>query len=152
AQFFREWANQRGAAAHVKGVYILINRNPSYLLIKPADQVKQREFTETDSTGLRGEMMPLMKQKQFDQALSAAVDFVSARFRERVTPAAAGTSAQAPSPAPGSQYNPPSNQRVPSARGTGMGGLICVGVALLIGFVLLRALFRRGGSSYGPAS
>src|SRR5581483_2581807 len=83
AEFFREWANARGQAAHVKGVYILINRTPSYLLIKPADQVKQREFTENDSKELRDQMLPLMKQKQFDQALQSAVDFTASRFRER---------------------------------------------------------------------
>jgi hypothetical protein len=152
AAFFRDWANQRAQAAHVKGVYILINRSPSYLLIKPEDQVKQREFTETDSKELRDQMLPAMKQKQFDQALSSAVEFVSSRFAQRVQPRSASTATRTPPPPPGggsySQPSPPPSAPNVPVRGFGIGALLVVGLILFVGFKFLRSLFRGRATGY----
>src|SRR2546423_11163220 len=45
--FFRKWGNERATAAHVSGVYILINRTPSYLFITAGNKTRERDFTTT---------------------------------------------------------------------------------------------------------
>jgi uncharacterized membrane protein YgcG len=152
APFFRRWAQARGTAAHVKGVYILINRTPAYLEIAQADQVKQREFTEADSRELRDQMLPMMKQKQFDQALSTAVDFVSSRFRDRVQPGTAGTATQTPPPPPAGNYpnNAPSYPNATPSTGIHFGGILCPLIAIFGGLWLLRKIFGRRSTGYGP--
>src|SRR5207237_36796 len=64
--FFRKWGNERAVAAHVNGVYILINKDPAYLFVTAGDKTRARDFTQGDEDQLRDQMLPLMKQKQYD--------------------------------------------------------------------------------------
>ena len=106
--FFRKWGNERATAAHVSGVYILINRTPSYLFITAGNKTRERDFTTTDENQLRDQMLTLLKQKQYDAALAKAVEFVPQRIREnRQQTGGAATANRAPPPPPDGYNVPP---------------------------------------------
>jgi hypothetical protein len=150
-EFFRKWGNERATAAHVNGVYILINKNPSYLFITAGNKTRERDFTTSDEKQLRDEMLALLKQKQYDAALAKAVELVPQQIREHRQQTGSATANPAPPPPPdGSNVPPTANApNVPApARGFGFGAIIVLLVILGIGWMILRALFGR--RSAGP--
>src|SRR3954463_15661970 len=109
--FFRKWGNERATSAHLDGVYILINKTPAYLFVTEGNKTRQRDFTEADEHELRDAMLSLLKQKQYDEALNKAVEFVPERIRKNQQGSANAGGAVPPS-SPGGYSAPP----VPSGR------------------------------------
>jgi hypothetical protein len=139
--FFSRWAGARAQTAGVRGIYILLCKEPGHLQIKPDRQMLRGPFTQDDAQQLQRQMLPQLKAKQYDAALQGAVDFVAARLRAQAAPAAVPQGRAAPAQRGGGP-----------AIGAGIGGWICLGIAVFLGFLLLRAVMRgfsRGGMGGG---
>ena len=87
-KFFSKWAVQRARAAGVQGIYVFICRDPAELKIEVDDQTLRRGFTAENRRQLAKDMLALLKQKKYDQALLDAVDFVASTlgFRPPANP------------------------------------------------------------------
>jgi len=162
--FFEKWANDRFATAHVNGVYVLINKDPAHLHVTAGNKTEAKDFTENDQKQLRDTMLPSMKQKNYDEALAKAVDFVVKTIteREKSGPTTAASSAVGSDVAPGTKSSaarsspvftpsqtpsPTPTQSFPG-HSSGMSGLIFLLIAVFVGFMILRAIFGRR-QSYG---
>ena len=75
-QFFRRWADTRAADEGVKGIYVLICKNPGHLQIEPDQSVRRRAFTSAERDALVKSALKLMGQKQFDAALLEIVNTI----------------------------------------------------------------------------
>lgn len=107
AKFFEDWADSRAKERGISGVYILICRNPSHLQAAVGNVTEQKLFTITDRDELVRVLLKQFRQKQFDQGLLDAVDFIQRRMKAH----AASPAPQSPS-AEGSY--PRSDVRSPS--------------------------------------
>ena len=67
--FFRRWAETRAADEGVKGIYVLICKNPGHLQIEPDQSVRRKAFTSNQRDVLAQRTLKLLDQKQFDAAL-----------------------------------------------------------------------------------
>jgi hypothetical protein len=80
-QFFNTWAEQRASGAGVRGIYILLSRQPGHLQIEVDKATRQKAFTADDRIRLVQKMLPLLKDKKNDEALRAAVDTVASTIQ-----------------------------------------------------------------------
>ncbi len=146
-KFFSKWAVQRARAAGVQGIYVFICRDPAELKIEVDDQTLRRGFTAENRRQLAKDMLALLKQKKYDQALLDAVDFVASTLRKNL---GAGR-AEAPL---STRAAPPAGQPLARVGGSGILGWVCVGFAALaalwVVFAILRAITGFGsGGGYG---
>lgn len=151
-QFFARWADERAKAVGVSGVIVLISRDPSYVQVRVGKNTIQQSFIQRDADHLQSILTSAFKSKEFDQGLLSGVQY----FRDTVaqsTPKGGGTTA-APAPAPTnrgasqdpSAVPPPRNAPRTSSGGGmfgGMGSWICIGFAVLLVFMLFRAMRAR---------
>jgi hypothetical protein len=79
AKFFRNWAMDRADTAVVRGVYILICREPPSLEFWVTENARQA-FDHGAYTKLRTLLLKAFREKQYDEGLQSAVNFVRERF------------------------------------------------------------------------
>ena len=144
-QFFSQWVNRRMQELKANGVYVLICRNPSHLQVQAGNDTKQRAFTEQNIEQLKNILVSRFGDKQYDQGLVDAVNYV-----DRTYAADLGGSTAAASASPQYHYQSPG---LPSARpnrpptGSGISWfwwVLLIGIAI---FVLSRFLRSRGPGS-----
>lgn len=164
-QAFSEWMNRRGREIGAD-VMILITKNPSHAQVGSSQAMRNSgAFTADDHRATSALMLPYFRQKNFDEGIVQAVQFIDQRLGRNTGPertAGAAAGAGTPSGASGGQSSPGSpppagsSNRAPSpqgfACGGGMGSLLCIGVAVVVGFMLIRGIMsRRSGYGGGPA-
>ena len=153
---------QRFKAAHVNGVYVLICRDPSSLFVTSGNLTSQKEFTQADDDQLRNLMLPLMRQKQYDEALTKATDFVDSTVRQHQAQASqSGGTRSAAAPLPGNESSPGNSSSVPPTVSTsprtsggsiGIGTIVIFAVVVFIIIAVIRRILsaaRGGGTTYG---
>jgi len=160
-QFFEQWAHERFKAAHVNGVYVLICRDPSSLFVTSGNLTSQKEFTQADDDQLRNLMLPPMKQKQYDEALGKATDFVDSTVRQHQTQASQSGGTRSTTPTPGNESSPGNTSSVPptvattprsSGSSIGIGTIIIFAIIAFIVIAVIRRIIsaaRGGGTGYG---
>ena len=73
---FLKWAQERSKARAVRGVYILLCKEPRYLLVGVTPKA-QKEFSAEARSKLQGLIRDAFAKDRFDQGLQAAVSFVT---------------------------------------------------------------------------
>jgi uncharacterized protein len=141
-RMFEQWTVKQARQHGVNGIYVLISREPAHLQIVVGNETQRRAFTQLDRDNLAGTMRGKLKLKQYDEALLAAVNFVSttmashAEVRAHPVPAPAVNGAR-------------------SESGTSWGWvipvLLGVGVIWLV-VAVFRAMSGGGGGAGGGAS
>jgi hypothetical protein len=162
--FFRDWLASRFKALNVNGVYVLICMDPKHLEVG-ADRLtmSRGDFTQEDVNSLRKQIQSSLKDKDYDAALSGAMETVERTYKENIT-AANGRNAATHQPTGGGYppsyappryqppvYNNPGNSSGGSgALGLTFGGLLCMIVGAIIIVSLIRSIFRGGsGGGFG---
>jgi uncharacterized membrane protein YgcG len=160
-QFFQNWTRQRAEAEGIRGVMVLICKNPSSLQVEVGgDTLKSGVITQADRSAISNALLSSSRQKNYDQGLQGAVDKFAAALANEPAEAPAASAAPAPSTpsntgnasGPPKPYNLPGPTRVPTAtRSFSWGGLLIIAAVIFIGLSLIRRLFGIGGrsSSYG---
>ena len=175
-EFFQKWARRRAEQVGLRGVIVLVCKNPSSLQVEVGGETaRSGAFTQADRSAMSDLLLKSFRAKNYDQGLGQAVDFFQQKLQEHGTskeapaqPNSAGSATPAPStpaptpppgaaPAPQQRSSPPAPYEIPSSSsrsggssgGFHIGGLLCVGIAILIGFMLLRSLFRGGSANRG---
>lgn len=172
---YDQWMQRRGRET-AADVLILVSRKPSHVQVGSSSAMQDTgAFTTNDHRQAAGVILPLFRQKQFDQGIVDAVEFIDRRLAQNTGPernttgaAAAGSGGQASGaagagsrsgtaggqaspgypPAPGSS-NRPTPPAVPSF-GCGAGGsMFCLLIAVLGAFLLFRGIMSRRRSGYG---
>lgn len=151
-RFFVDWAEKRAADEGVKGIYVLICKEPAHLQVTVNKLRPATAFTRENGQKLSRIMLEKFAErktdKRFDAGLLAGVDFVQSTLRANLPPQSAGKQE-------GRSTVGSSNQ--PQGHGPGMGGSImgwvCIGVVILLAVWLVLGLVRAlsgGGGGYGP--
>jgi hypothetical protein len=150
----------------VNGVYIQIVRQPGHLEATIDRTTKQRAFTNADNQRLTDLMLAQFRQKDYDAALLEGLRFIRDRMATNLGRSAGGTGSidsTSPLPGPRSPGEPPParapgpqaprSSPIPStgACGMGIGTWFCLGAAVLIVVMMVRAARRlRSGLGPGP--
>ncbi len=84
--FFRRWAEIRAADEGLKGIYVLICKNPGYLQIEPDESVARKAFTYRQRDALVANTLKILGQeplgqKQFDEALLKIVNTIESNLQ-----------------------------------------------------------------------
>ncbi len=85
-QLFSTWALDRAKAAEIRGVYILICKNPGHLEVVVGNQTRKQAFTLEDRDKLRGILTAQFKDKEYDKALVAGIDLVRDTLQKNIGP------------------------------------------------------------------
>lgn len=140
-QFWEHYVDQRALAAGVRGVYVLVTRQPAHIQAAVGNVTRQQLFTLADRDELVREIVTQFKAGNYDQGLLAGVHYIQQQM-DANAPASSGGAA-APRPPVGL----PGRSNVPRG-GWGIGGIACVVIGVLVFIVLIRGIFGRSGSSY----
>jgi len=76
SKVFAAWMGQRAAANRIDGVRVLICKEPPHIRAGVAEGLLSREFTTANRDELVRTLVTGFKAKEYDQALTAAVDFI----------------------------------------------------------------------------
>ncbi len=152
-RFFQGWANERARAERVEGIYILISKEPAHLQIEVGHETEKRAFKVPDDVKrLRTILLENFQKKDYDTGLLEGVEFVQQKLSENLGVA------RAAGEAPARANEPVAHKVGPEVQGVSGMGFLWIIVVLLIGFWILRALFRGifhmlgggGPRQYGP--
>jgi uncharacterized membrane protein YgcG len=163
AQFFADWAEQRGKQAGVRGVLVLVCKDPAFLTVQVGRQTRQSGvFTDADKNRMRDTLAGAFKAKNYDAGLAAIVEqfdkAVQNNAPSKTAPPAAGSGGTPPPYRFPSDTgsNTPSRSSGPVPQPTQSKSIFggCFGTFLLIvliigGIMLVRRIFG-GRRSYGP--
>ncbi|NBY00698.1 MAG: TPM domain-containing protein, partial [Planctomycetes bacterium] len=137
-RMYHQWAQKQFANLRVNGVYILLSKDPAHLQIEVGNETQKKIFSLLDRDNLTSIMLTKLKEKQNDQALTEAVNFVYNAMESHPDNRRAGA--------------PPVNKPVAAApvrntnpenkgEGSPIGGWICMGLLVLGGAWLVIAIF-----------
>ncbi|HLJ92492.1 MAG TPA: TPM domain-containing protein [Gemmataceae bacterium] len=79
ARFFRNWATERAEVAIVRGVYILVCKEPAFVEIILTPQGR-KAFDKESFEKLRALLLKSFHEKRYDEGLQSAVALVRERF------------------------------------------------------------------------
>jgi len=108
-EFFQKWARQRAQEAGVRGVFVLICREPSTLQVEIGNSISSSGlFTQADRSRLRDLMVQAFKEKNYDKGLLDGVEYFATTLAQHAEgkPQAQSSSAIA-TPPPSRTYNSP---------------------------------------------
>ena len=170
-QAYRDWLDRRGTEQGAD-VIILVTRNPSHVEVGSSKAMRDSgAFTANDHRATSDLILPRFRQKNFDEGILQAVQFIDRRLGQNTGPernpagtgAAAGsgtgTDASGGRSSPG--YPPPPGQsnRAPAPQGSpglvcggGMGSLLCLAVVVIGAVVIFRRMMAgraAQGAGYG---
>jgi uncharacterized membrane protein YgcG len=167
--FFEKWARQRAQAAGIRGVFVLICKDPPSLHVIVGDETRRSgAFAEADR--MTQMLASAFRQKNYDKGLNDAIELFRSALQRHAEQgnsspaagAAADTPSAAPPAGPSSSTPPPYNLPGPSVSrspGLSFGRILFFGVIIFIALGLLRRIFRSrsssptyggGGGGYGP--
>jgi hypothetical protein len=86
AAFFKRWAESRAVDQGVKGIYMLVCKDPAYLYMEPDQAVRRKTFTLDDRTALVKKVRQDFGDKKFDDALSEVVNTVESTVAKNLAP------------------------------------------------------------------
>jgi uncharacterized membrane protein YgcG len=145
AKFYDDWIQQRGLATKA-GVLLLINMSPGHAEIGESTAVREAGlFTMGDRRRVLDEVLvPALKSKNYDQGIAKAVDAIGSALQNNAKRGSAAASPRASGNAPTGTGSP---RAVPTGgvcgMGGGLGGILCLVVAGLILFSIVRRIFAR---------
>jgi hypothetical protein len=155
--FFKDWMAARAKELKVNGVYALICMDPHHLEVGAGkNTISRGDFTQADVDGLYSQMKESLKAKDYDKALTDAVDTVEraytanisepnsrSSYNQRETGYSGGNNRSYGS---GFPSNLPTHT---SSTGLGFGTIICFVVGAVIIFSLIKSIFRgNSGGGY----
>jgi uncharacterized membrane protein YgcG len=155
--FFEKWLVSRARVLQVRGVFVLICKDPSRIQLDVGSETRAKAFTIANRDALRDILVSQFKAKNYDQGLLDGVNYVQSTMQANL----ANSSAQSNSANGGAVSQYPVNQypnSVPMGSGptrtsTNHFGfvtvIIVIGVLFFILRFIFRAIFRSQGSSYG---
>ena len=82
ARFFTEWADQQATDAGIKGVYVLICKNPPYVKVT-MDKQTAKTFTTANRDHLDQLLLASFKDKKYDDGLLEGVRYVQSALKIR---------------------------------------------------------------------
>jgi uncharacterized membrane protein YgcG len=148
---FHDWAEEQAKEHRVNGIYIVITKDPKHFEVLVGNEtIRKGFFTVDDRTKVKQTLHDNLG-KQPDEALLKSVEAIRKAF-ERNAPNAQAEAAPA-HPA----VHPEHGVAHPSVLGglfSGIGGIICVGLVVLLVVWVVIALIRAmsggvGGAGYG---
>jgi hypothetical protein len=152
-EFYNAWARERARKARVNGIYVLITKKPGHVEVEVGNETQRRAFTLENRNKLRDILLDGFKKNEHDKGLLEGVRYVDRTISENEGGAAHPKSELAPVAQRGENHNVPG-----AGGGMGMSWIIWA-VIILIGFFILRGLFRAltgggarpgYGGGYGP--
>ena len=151
-EFFKKWMASRAKELKVDGVYALICMDPRHVEVGAGtNTVQHGDFTNDDKVSLRKQLQTDLHNKEYDKALSNAVENVGQAYSNNMQGATnrTGTVSRDSDYSQG-QSAPAQGVKTPSSFGFGgLGSLICLGVAAVIIFSLIRSVFRGNSGGGG---
>lgn len=158
--FFLGWSRKRAEDVKVKGIYVFLCRQPGHLEIEVDRLTRERGFPLAERDRLVQKLLPLLKDKKYDEALKEAVDVISSTLQSNLGKSRSATGGRAAPPAPRAPQRPvqgtPGLGAKSATGGFPLAGLLCLGVAGLVIvwliFAVVRAFSRRGGYGGGGGS
>ena len=170
---YDQWIQRRGRETSAD-VLILVTRNPSHVQVGSSQAMQNSgAFTADDHRQTSGLILPMFRQRQFDDGIVQAVELIDRRLSQNTGPernsgaagaggAGAGTGAgttgtQSRSQPQGGQasYPPPtggsSRTSTPQTVGCGLGGgsMLCLLIAIIGGVLLFRNMMARRNTGAG---
>jgi uncharacterized protein len=152
AKFYDDWIQQRGLATKA-GVLLLINMNPGHAELGESTAVREAGlFTMADRRRVLDEVLvPALKSKNYDQGVAQAVDAIgsalenNSRKGSAASPPRSSGNAPVPPAAGGSGTGAPRSSPTGGVcgMGGGLGSILCLVVAGLILFTIVRRIFAR---------
>jgi uncharacterized membrane protein YgcG len=134
-KFFGGWAEERAKELKVKGVYLLVCKNPRRFELLVDTKTTEQAFPETDRTELKSILATNFEKKDDNKALIAGVTFTRDRMKANV-----GTTSTTPSKPAESGW----------VYWASLIGLILLGLWVLI--AAIRAVISAGiGEDFMPA-
>jgi uncharacterized membrane protein YgcG len=79
AKFFDSWAKKRCDALVIRGVYVLICKDPSFVQVEVTESARKL-FPDKDREKLVQQLIADMSRRKFDEAVVKGVKFVAERF------------------------------------------------------------------------
>ena len=155
-ELFKTWARDRAKELKVNGVYLLICKDPPHLQPEVGNETQRKAFTTENRDRLGAIFLSKFreaaktkddaeKRKLYDQALIEGCEYVGKTMRANL----GGKVGQA---APVGRSTPAARAAAPSMW-SGIGGLVCMGlIVLLVVWVviaLIRAFTGAGRAGYG---
>lgn len=84
AEFFDNWARERGNSRKVRGLYILICMNPGQARIGADKAAERRAFTPQNRDKLTEVLRDKFRKKEFDAGLLAGLEYVRMTVAENL--------------------------------------------------------------------
>lgn len=82
--FFRDWAKARMKELGVTGVYILVCKEPQFLVVEPDDSTRKRGFSGTDFKKTFQGLVSGFKESKFDVGLFNALDAIEGAYKSNL--------------------------------------------------------------------
>lgn len=137
-RLFEQWATRQAKQQTVNGIYILLTKVPAHLHVVVGNETQKHSFTLKDREALVKGMLGKLRNKQNDEALLGAVNFVAVTMKEHSVSRSNISS----------RVQPPSETDTKSPLSWLIPVLIGLVVVWII-FALVKALSRTGGGGVG---
>ena len=85
-KFYQDWLNRRARQLGVRGVFVLMTREPGRVQVGVDKSTRNRAFTLTDAEALRETLGSAFRTRQFDRGLLDGVRLVRRRMGENTAP------------------------------------------------------------------
>ena len=85
-KMFEQWTVREAKQQKVNGIYVLLSREPAHLQIVVGNDTQNKAFTLKDRDNLASLMLSKLRTKQYDDALSECVKFVSTTMAGHAMP------------------------------------------------------------------
>ncbi|MFN0055911.1 MAG: TPM domain-containing protein [Planctomycetales bacterium] len=158
ARFFEKWGREMATSEQVRGIFILVCRNPGYVQVEVDRQSRERGFGTTERQELRNKLVAGMRNKDPDQGLLEGVEYVSHIAKTRLKQAS-GKGAASPTGRRADRRAARGAEQAPADQGAKPGGLswlnwLIIAVVVFLGIRLILAIVQGltgggGGGYYG---
>ncbi len=164
---FDQWANARAHELDLNGIYVLICKDPSYLLVEVGKHTREKAFTAHNRDALRDILLKSFKDKKFNEGLLSGIAYVQETLQTNIRQTATqglqasghdhGQIARTGAgnvPAQTTQYPPAQPQPEPQRKGVSWFTIAIVILVIILVARLVSRMFSRGqgygGQGYGP--
>jgi hypothetical protein len=151
-KFFKKWAIDQAKASEVRGLYILICKDPPRFEFEPDDKTKEKAWKKENTVKLQSILVEKFKAahsaegaektKLFDQGLIAACEYVRSAFKANL-----GSKSQLPPAGDGTRKGGA------AAGGSSIWGWVCplllVVLVVWVIIAVIRAISGMGRGGYG---